>query len=230
MWKRLNALVLATVAITAAQDSRIITNFVGGGTANPPSDSVALDLKESRCIAVDGSGNLYILRLTDVLRVTRTGAVTRISGGGSTPSSSVNSAGTNATSVSFTQLTAIAADSAGTIYIADLLAGGARVFRIAGGVAAAIAGGGTNLGNGGAFGALLSSVQGIEAQPDGVVFVKSGDQRVRRISPNNNAGQVFAIDTVAGILQVGGNGPDGLPGNQTALPSPSALALDGIPC
>ncbi len=225
MFNRMTILILALAATVAAQNSRIITTFVGGGTANPPADSLALNLQQTRGIAVDAAGNLYILRLNDVLRVTRDGLVTRFAGGGTLSSANVPAAGVAATAIGFTELAAIAVDPAGIVYVADNfpatgVSGDTRVFEIAGGTVRRIAGGGPDVSNGSANTARISQVRGLAAQSGSVVYLTSGDGRVRRISGGR-------IDTVAGILQANGDGPDGQPGAQTALSGPKALAIDG---
>ena len=222
--------VMAAFGLTAlAQDSRVITTFVGGGaTATVPAQSVDFDLKETRGLAVDPSGNLYILRKTDVLRVSRAGFVTRIAGGGTRASTALFvPANTNALTLNFIDLTAIAVDASGNIFLAENTNDiniNTKIFQVSGGIITYVAGGGANAADQPVGTAKISRANSMVVVPGSGLAITSGDGRVRLIGPTPNGD---FVTTIAGILQTSGEGADGLPGTQAALNGPKTLALDG---
>lgn len=216
------ALAAAAAGIAAAQNntgSRVITTFGGAGQDAAATISVDLKLTEIHGIATDNSGNVYVARAKDVLRITRAGAVTRFAGGGAFPPATIGSR--PASSVGFVNISAIATDASGAVYVADFESDSVSVIlRIAGGTAERLAGSRSQVtATAPALGSRLARIQGLAANAINVFFTQP-DGRVRVVSDGS-------LGTVAGIEGQSADGPDGLPGPQTALNGPSGLALDG---
>ncbi len=117
----------------------IITTVAGNGTQGFTGDGgLATDasISEISAIAVDPAGSLYIAAQNRVRKVNASGIITTIAGNGT---SGLAGDGGPATSAQLEQITALAIDSAGNLYIAD----GSRGRRIGSdGIITAIAGAG----------------------------------------------------------------------------------------
>ena len=125
-----------------------------------------------------------------------------------------------ATSAQLNQLTGIAVDSAGNLYIADT--GNYRIRKISNGVITTVAGSGgsTGLGdNGPATGVRLGGPIGLTVDPLGNLFIS--DSQSHRISKVSNG----VITVVAGNGTQGFSGDNG-PATSAQLSGPSGIMVD----
>jgi uncharacterized repeat protein (TIGR01451 family) len=195
-----------------------INTFAGGGSGtgeNIPATSALLSFLGS--IAVDSSSAVYIqdsyLRVRRISQgniVTFAGGVNGFMGGFS---------GDNGPAIDakLTNVTGLAADSTGTLYISDLANN--RVRKVTGGTITTFAGGGINgFGdNGPATLASLTSPSGLALDASGNLLIADTlDNRVRKVAQG-------IMTTIAG----GGSGGDG-PATSAGLYQPSSIAVDTL--
>jgi sugar lactone lactonase YvrE len=158
-----------------------ITTIAGNGWVSFSGDGGSATLSQISSpsgVAVDGSGNLYILDSGNsrIRQVSTTGLITTVAGNGNCCYSGDNGPATSAAINS----AAIAADNAGNLYLANQNA----VRKVSGGAITTIAG--TNFngysGDGGpATGALLNNVQGLGVDSFGNVYVADNGNAVIRL-------------------------------------------------
>ncbi|MBS1857304.1 MAG: hypothetical protein JST11_18195 [Acidobacteria bacterium] len=197
-----------------------ITTVAGNGVPISSGDygpAAKAGLKKPRGVALDGQGNIYIAESDRIRMIGSDGTVTTVAGGGSGGLAD----GGPATSATLVDITGIAIDTFGNLFIADPY--NYRVRRVSAGVISTYAGGGTatgTFGDGGrATDAQLSQPQGIAVDASGNLFIADPvDGRIRKVTP---AG---VITTVAGNGSPDGAG-DGGPATK-ALISPAAVAVD----
>jgi sugar lactone lactonase YvrE len=188
------------------------------GDGGPATSAVVVPLR----VAVDGSGNLYIISGNAIRKVTAaTGIIATVAGNGG---SGYSGDGGPATNAQFEAVN-LAVDGSGDIYIADYYHDVIRKVTAATGIIATVAGGGTAgyAGDGGpATSAKLE-------QPDAVAVDGAGNLY---IADTNN----FVIRKVAAatgiITTVAGNGaagpsPNAGPATLAQLATPTGAALDG---
>jgi hypothetical protein len=194
-----------------------ISTYAGGAPASP---SAAISM------ATDPSGNLYFVdgygytsvpaRSNSVFKIDASGIITRFAGNSRT---GFSGDGSQAAIASLTVPRAVAADSAGNVFIVD--AGNQRVRRVSpDGIITTVAGGGSQvLGDGGpATRGQLNYPQSIAIDSRGSLFVGEFG-RVRKVSPDGT------ITTVAGG---GPNAPgDGGPATSVRLSTVTRVAVDG---
>lgn len=203
--------------------SGLIHHYAGGGYGYGGDNGPAINatLRMVRDMAVDASGNLYIVEEGGP-RVRRidaaTGIITTIAGNGEI-SGPLND-GTPATQVALYYPSTVAVDSAGSVYIWER--GRIRKIDAITGIITSIAGNGTydDTGDGGA--AIDAGIQADDIVIDGAgnIFVASlFSNRVRKIDAATGI-----ITTVAGTGAAGSSG-DGGPAVNATLDSPRALAL-----
>jgi sugar lactone lactonase YvrE len=182
-------------------------------TCGAPNDFVRIG-----AIAFDKSGNLYIAD-ADNHRVHElsNGTLSTFAGNGT---AGYSGDGGPATSAELYLPSALAVDSKGDVYIADLANNAGIIRKVSGGVINTIAGGGTTLGDGGpATNALLSVPPGLALDESGNLYVSdSGNDRVRKISNG-------IIRTIAGNGVSGFSG-DGGPAASAQLSMPERIAVD----
>jgi sugar lactone lactonase YvrE len=168
-------------------------------------------------VALDPQGNIYVADAADytVRKVTSAGVVTTFAGKGNTQGSA-NGTGTLAT---FTAPSALVADSAGTLYLADGNGNTIRKITTPGAVVTTLAGtGSSGLTNGAAANARFNDPQGVAVDSAGNVYVgDTGNNCIRLISKSTGQVSVFAGSTrgAAGSSDGTGtaalfNGPAGL--------------------
>jgi len=173
-------------------------------------------------LAVDPARNLYIADTTNfrVRKVSPDGVITTVVGTGVQGFSGDDGPASQA---QIGEVTAIAVDRGGQLYIADK--GNGRIRRVTpGGVIRTIAGNGSRVfgGDGGsALAAGLETQYGIAADGSGNVYYSDLHRfRVRRIAPNG------VITTIAGDVKPGYAG-DGGPATNARLFNPVGLIVDG---
>jgi len=187
------------------------------GPANGPALSV--DLGDTRGLAIDRNGNVYFANGSiAVAKVSGDGTLTTIAG---TDKGGFSGDGGPATAAQFNNVSALAVDGAGNIFVTDEQ----RIRRIdTHGIITTIAGTGA-VGSSGDDGpatqATFNFPSGLAVDPAGDVFVSDEfNSRVRRI----------ARDGI--ITSVVGNGArsfsgEGVPAIQASLDRPRGLAFDG---
>ncbi len=211
--------------ITAA--TGLITTVAGTGTPGYNGEGAATGarLYEPWGVAVDGEENLYIAdyRNHRIRKVTAaTSAISTIAGTGVNSFSGENGAGASA-GLSFPM--GVAADAAGTVYIADT--NNQRIRKLAAGIINTVAGSGGTAGYGGdggeGPGALLNVPNAVAVSAGGALYIAdTSNHRVRVVSPPTVATRV--IRTIAGTGTAGYNG-DG-PATGAQLQYPFGVAVD----
>lgn len=172
-------LTLAVSSITSAQTYTIST-FAGGALpVDIPGTSASLS---PQSVASDPAGNLFFVNQNTVMRLdAATGILTRVAGNGATGFSGDNGP---ATSAGLWNPEGVAVDSAGNLYITDLLNN--RIRKVSNGVIATIAGngtGGSRGDNGPAANAQFRLLEGIAVDRAGNVYAAdAGDARVRLLT------------------------------------------------
>ena len=226
----------ANLYITERQDARIrmvdaakgnINTVVGNGSLGFSGDGGAANkaiLNQPTGIAVDSSGNLYIAdsenyRVRKAASGGGSGAISTIAGNGGL---AYSGDGGQAIKAQLNSPQAVAADSAGNLYIADTANNVVRKVTAAG-VISTLAGNGT-VGSGGdgaaATAAQLNAPQGLAADSSGNVYIAdTGNARIRKVSSNG------AISTYAGSGSAGYAG-NGAAATGAQLNLPIGLALD----
>lgn len=203
----------------------IITTVAGsgpadqGGFAGDGGLATAARLNRPSGVAVDASGNLYIVDNRRVRKVGRDGIITTVAGGGATPLAD----GLAATAVALVNPSRVVVDGAGNLYVSER--GLARILKVApSGTMSIVAGTGTPgySGDGGpATAAQLASPIGLALDTAGnLFFADLGAQVVRKVGADG------IISTVAGTGVVGVSG-DGGPATQAQLWSPISVTIDG---
>ena len=172
-------------------------------------------------VAVDAFGNLYVADSGSncVLKISAAG-VQVVAGNGTMQFSGD---GGPAASSQMNQITGVAIDQAGNIYIADFLNGRIREVSTAGVITTVAGGGPAAPGDGGlATNAHLGFPEGVAVDSAGNIYIAdSYDSRVRRVSPGG------IITTVAGDGTQGYSG-DGGPATSARLSSPCGVAVDAL--
>jgi sugar lactone lactonase YvrE len=203
----------------------MITTLAGNGKFGFSGDNgpaISAEFKVPYGLAVDLAGNLYIAdNGNNRIRKVANGVITTVAGNGKDGFSGDNGL---ATSAELSIPYAVAVDSAGNLYIADT--GNSRIRKVANGVIATVAGGGSGPGNGDGgspTGALLFP-EGIAVDSAGNLYIAdAANDSVRRV-----AGGVIA--TIAGVGKSGfggDNGPAAL-ASFNIYPALSDVAIDPV--
>lgn len=172
-------------------------------------------------VAVDGPGNIYIADAGNyrVRKIATTGAITTVAGNGS-PGYSGD--GGLAVAAQLSDISGVAADAFGNVYIADT--GNNRIRKVAStGVITTVAGNGTpgySLDGGPAVTTQLSSPTGVATDSAGTLYIgDSNNHRVRKVSTSG------IITSIAGNGNPGYSAEGG-PSATAQINKPSGLALD----
>jgi len=202
----------------------VISTVAGNGTFGFGGDNglaTSALLSNPLAVAVDTAGNLYIADPGNrrIRKVTPAGVISTVAGNGTSGS---DGDGGPATSASFSNLTDLAVDASGNLYIAD--SGNRRIRKVTlAGIISTVAGNGTfgSRGDGGpATAASFSNPIGLAVDASGNLYIADSTQsRIRKVTP---AG---IISTEAGNGTFGSGG-DGGPATSASLTNPTGLAVD----
>jgi uncharacterized protein (TIGR03437 family) len=209
----------STSRVRKVSSGGVITTIAGTGVQFFSGDggpAISASLSLPCCVAVDKSGNLFISDGNRIRKVSSSGIITTVAGGGT---SGLGDGGP-ATAAQLNFPGFVAVDAGGNLYIAD--SANARVREVStGGIITTIAGGGTDYpGDGGpAVSAKLSYPYGVAIDSLGDIFI-TDLETVRKVSPSG------IITTVAGTGGAGFAGDGGGPATAAPLNSPEALAVD----
>jgi trimeric autotransporter adhesin len=204
----------------------VINTIAGNGTAGFGGDGgpgTSAQLNNPVALAVDGSGNLYIADSNNqrVRMVTPAGVISTVAGSGT---SGFAGDGGPALSAQFNNLTAVAVDGSGNVYVSDFTNNRVRKFA-PGGTISTVAGNGSNgfSGDGGpAISAQLNGPTGLALDSSGNLYI--ADLNNSRIRIVNSAGQ---INTLVGNGNAAVSG-DGGPASQAELAAPESLMMDPL--
>jgi sugar lactone lactonase YvrE len=198
----------------------VITTVAGGGSVEGdggPATSARFTLNAPAGVAVDSSGNLYIVDFGRLRKVTSsTGVITTITGNGTNGYSGDNGP---AVSAEVGIAGGVAVDSAGNVYLSDGAAN--RIRKISSGTITTVAGNGTSGDSSNGIpptSAQLDSPGGVAVDAAGNVYSFEGNGGLVRKVSNG------VIATVAGTGIAGFSG-DGGPATAAEV-SPSGIALD----
>jgi uncharacterized protein (TIGR03437 family) len=194
----------------------VITTVAGNGTPGFSGDNgpaTSAQLNQLYGVAVDSAGNLYVAdTLNNRIRKVSSGVITTVAGNGTPSFSGDNGPATNA------QLylpAGVAVDSAGNLYIADVLNN--RIRKVSGGMITTVGGGGS------AFGDDVPATSAWLVNPRGVAV--------------NSAGNLYLADTMNGLIRevsngviatVAGNRMQGFAGDNGPATSAPLYFPDGI--
>jgi sugar lactone lactonase YvrE len=198
-----------------------IAGAPGGGPLGDGGPATSAQLNHPAGLALDSAGNLYIADSYNyrVRKVTPAGIISTVAGTGVRGDSGD---GGQAIAATFGQPQAVAVDSAGNVYIADLANSRIRRVNSAGNIST-LAGNGTQgySGDGGpAASAQLYWPFGLAVDAGGNVYIADRSNNViRKVTPG---GTIF---TFAGTGSAGHSGDSG-PAASAQLSYPNAVALD----
>ncbi len=174
-----------------------VTTIAGAGAAGSAGNSqLDSQIGYTRCIAVDGSGNLYLTEENRVRKITPAGVITSLAGS----STEWGFADGTGDSARFFLLVGIAVDQTGNVFVADQ---GNRVIRkiTASGVVTTLAGApgiiGTDDGTGAA--ARFHDPSGLSIDRDGNLFV-TDYCTIRKVTPSGSVSTVAGSPGIAGTL------------------------------
>jgi len=202
--------------------SGIITTVAGTGQPGTGGDNgpaTKAQLSGPEGIAVDASGNLYIVDTGNqrIRYVNSAGIITTIAGSGP---AGFSGDGGPAISAQFSSPMGVAVDASGAVYVADLDNNRIRRFTI-GGAVNTFAGTTISIGDGGpSIQARLNAPWSIAVDSANNLYIADrADNRVRKVTPSGT------ITTLAGNGQ-NGYGGDGGPSTMAILNTPNGIALD----
>jgi trimeric autotransporter adhesin len=172
-------------------------------------------------VAVDVDGNVFIADFSRIRRVSAaTSIITTVAGNGAC---SFSGDGGAATSAGLCQVTAIAVDADGNMFIADVQNYRIRRVSAVSGIITTIAGNGASgfSGDGGAATSATIDVNSVAVDASGNLFIAtSSTNRIRRVSAATGV-----ITTVAGSGMIGFSG-DGGEATSASLRGISGVAVD----
>ncbi len=200
-----------------------IATIAGNGSQAFSGDggpAASAGLNHPRGLAVDSSGNVYISDVDNhrIRRVSPSGMISTVAGNGVTGDSGDSGLALNA---SLSDVTGLALDAAGNLYIAD--AGNRKVRKVTpGGIISTVAGTGLQgfSGDGGpATNAQLNRPTSVLFSAGNLYIADSSNQRIRKVSSNGT------ITTLAGNGVAGFSGDGGF-ATSASLDFPLGIAMD----
>ena len=210
-----------------------ISTVAGFGVGGPYSAiggaATSLDLRNVTGVAVDGTGNLYIVTGTQagtasrvIKVVTPTGVSSQFAGTGA---SSFSGDGGPATSAQLNNPIGVAADSAGNIYIADNLNHRIRKVDASTGKISTFAGG-TVSPSVAVTSVTLQHPTGVVADGTGNLYiVDQGNRQIRRVDASTGKISTFASKRIPPYND--GTDNSFFAATELRLPSPGGVAVDG---
>jgi len=181
----------------------------GAGLGNPAND-----------VAIDTAGNLYIATRSLVRKVSPSGIISTVAGGGS----SIGDGGPAAQAEILP--TALAVDAAGNLYIADSTFGISRVRKVdTRGIINTVAGGAgcCGLGDG------ATATKAYLAIPYGIALDASGNLYIAQTGGNNNLIRKVSTNGIISTVAGGGTATgDGGPATSASLARPTGVAVDSV--
>ncbi len=222
---KLQAVMCLFLAAGPALSQGTMSTIAGNGSQAFSGDggmAAAAGLNHPRGLAIDSSGNVYISDVDNrrIRRVSASGMIETIAGSGIAGSAGDGGQAVNA---SLSDVTGLALDPAGNLYIAD--AGNRRIRKVTpAGIISTFAGTGVEgfSGDGGpAANAQLNRPTSVLYSAGTLYIADSSNQRIRRVDSNGT------ITTFAGNGLKGFSGDGGLAVN-AALQTPLGLAMDSV--
>ena len=206
-----------------------ISFVAGGGTSGILGDggpATSASLSAVYDVAIDSSGNLYIADTGDnrIRKVSTSGTITTVAGGGTASANSPVGDGGPATSAVLGYPAAVAVDAVGNLYIADTENNRVRKVSASGTITTVAGPGSSN----GALGDGGPATAGTLIDPEGIAVDAAGDlyiadtfhNRVRKVSASG------IITTVAGGGSASAGIGDGGQATAATLLYPTGLAVD----
>jgi sugar lactone lactonase YvrE len=192
---------------------------LGGTSGSADGDGSAARFSHPSGVAIDGAGNIYVADTDNdtIRRISSAGSVTTMAGQAGT----VGAADGNGTAARFNSPSGIAADSGGTLYIADSLNHTLRKITSSGEVST-IAGlaGSSGAIDGTGTAARFFGPQGLALDSAGALYVADTDNNtLRKVIMSTGA-----VTTVAGMA--GSSGSTDGPVSQARFHYPSGVAVD----
>jgi uncharacterized protein (TIGR03437 family) len=200
----------------------IITTVAGNGTAGFAGDGGAAtsgSINNALGIAVGAPGSLFIADSNNnrVRKVSlSTGLITTVAGTGA---ASFSGDGGAATAAALNNLTAVAVDSSGNLYVSDYWNGRVRRVDASTGIISTMVGGGSAMGDGG------PATKAHLARPGGIAFDGSGNLFIAD-SANNRVRKVATGTQIITTVDGGGSPSEGSAATSAILEFPAGVAVD----
>ncbi len=217
MWKKF--VLFAALCSTAGAQTYGITTIAGGSGPGAGLSTTNYGLNRPWSVAADGSGNVYVAipYWCQVWVVNSGGTLSQVIGNGACGSSGDNGSASSA----MVQPSAVAVDSLGNIYIAEINRN--RIRKVSGTTITTIAGTGSR-GSGGdggqAASAQLNSPTGVAVDSNFNIYIAdNGNNKIRRVAAGTGV-----ITTVAGTGAAGFS--DNIAATSAQLNGPTGVAVD----